>query len=335
MIPEVSIIFPVYNADPFLRAAMDSILGQTFTNFEVIVLNDGSTDKSEELILSYVDSRIKYHHQQNSGVAAALNKAVSLAAGRYLWRHDADDISLPEKLATQVSFLNDHPDVALCACQVAFMTENGKVAWNFRQPNDKSFAAKTVMEVTREKFNPYSPVTHGTVLMRSEVMRELGGYRAEFVTGEDIDLWLRLIQHHRAVVLHQCLSLHRLSSSSATQVHGWKNKFFRELAFEYYDQRMALGTDDLQRGKAIVLPQTPVRKESVVNPPGKNYRHDILSYLYPLHLNAGDYATSLKMIRHAVRDGWKNSQTWKKIFFPIIGKKNISKLVSVKKTLKR
>jgi glycosyltransferase involved in cell wall biosynthesis len=332
-IPLVSVVMPVYNAAPFLKQAIDSILQQTFTDFELIMINDGSTDASEKIIRNYTDKRIRYFDQANAGVAKTLNRGIALATGKYIWRHDADDISLPEKLQVAVQYLEKRTDTALCACQVMFMTEAGKVAKNFRQPGDAAFGNQPVMEITREKFNPYSPITHGTVLVRSDVMRELGGYRKEFVTGEDVDLWLRLIQKYKAVVLHQCLSLHRLSSASATQVHGWKNDFFRKLAFSFYDQRAAGGLDDLQKDGLIVLPQAPVQKAAEVKARGKLYRNDLLSYSYPLHMNAKDYKASLKMIRHALRDGWRCSQTWKRIFFPFIGTNNVKKLVKLKNTL--
>ncbi len=326
---EVCVIMPVYNAAPFLRKAIDSVLAQTYSNFQLLLINDGSTDESESIIRSYSDKRILYHTQQNSGVAATLNRAVGMAASRYIWRHDADDISLPDKLAKQVAFLESHPDYALCACQVAFMTESGKVAWNYKQPNDSIFKGREFLEVKRQDFNPYSPITHGTVLIRTDVMKGLGGYRKEFITGEDVDLWLRLIQQYKAAVLNECLSLHRLSARSATQVHGWKNEFFRNLAFEYYEQRKNHGVDDLAKGKAITLPpvaETPAKKHEA----GKNFRGDLLLYHYPLHLNAKDWTACRKIVTAAIKEGWKVPQTWKAIIFPIIGKRIVHAGVRLK-----
>lgn len=329
----VTVLMPVYNAARFLRQAIDSILQQQFTDFELVIINDGSTDDSEKIILSYTDPRIRYHKQQNAGVAATLNKGIGLAKGNYIWRHDADDISLPHKLGTAVAYLKQHPDVALCACQVAFMTERGKVAKDFRQPNDKSFDGLPVMEVTRDKFDPYCPITHGTVLVLTSVMRDLGGYRKEFVTGEDVDIWLRLIQKHRAVVLHQVLSYHRLSASSATKVHGWKNAFFRNLSFKFFDQRASFGKDDLQRGEPVVLPEAPEMKPALAAG-GNRFRSDLLLYKYPLHLNAGDLRTAAGLVRESIRDGWKIKYTWKAIILPLLGKKIIQKGVAIKNKFK-
>lgn len=317
-VPRVSVIMPVFNAGPFLRQAIISILEQTEKNFELIVINDGSLDDSEKIIKSIKDPRIRYFYQQNAGVAATLNRGVGLATGAYIWRHDADDISLPGKLQAQLGFLEANPDIALCATQVAFMTERGKVAWKFRQPKSIFFGNNEFVYVEREHFNPYSPITHGTVLVRTQSMREIGGYRKCFVTGEDIDLWLRLLEKNKLAVINQCLSLHRLSKASATQRHGWKNEFYRNKAFEYYDQRKASGQDDLQRMGSITVPA--LTEGGISFAPGKRFRGDLLDFLYPLHLNAGDWKGAIEIVRYSVGGGYRLGRTWKAIFIPLLPK---------------
>lgn len=331
--PLVSVLMPVYNAGIFLRAAIDSILNQEYRNFELLLVNDGSTDDSERIILSYNDSRIQYISQHNSGVAASLNNAITKVKGIYIWRHDADDICLPGKLGLQVRFLEDHPEFALCATQIAFMTETGKIAWGFRQPGNTFFNHEKYREVERRHFNPYSPITHATVLIRTEVMKQMGGYRTAFQTAEDVDLWLRILQYHKAAVLNECNYFVRLNRTSATQKHGWKNEFFRNLAFACYEQRVQTGEDDLQKGLQIVLPDAPARAD-VKSTKGSDLRSDLVSYLLPLHLNAKDYRGSWKVIRYALRDGWKLSATWKLILFALMGKNMVQRGVAIKRMLK-
>ena len=332
----VSVVMPVYNSEPFLRAAIDGVLAQSAPDLELILINDGSTDRSEEIIRSYSDPRIRYFSQPNAGVAATLNRGLSLAKGTYIWRHDADDISLPTKLEQQLRLMQRHPDIALCACQVAFMTERGKVAWNYRQPNPSWFGAEPYKEVKREDFAPYSPITHGTVLAKRDVMLQLEGYRPEFITGEDLDLWLRLIQGHKAVVLNACLSLHRLSANSATKKHGWKNEFFRELSFKYYQQRLGGGRDDLQAGNPPVLPAAPAAANATGDktPAGRLFRPDVLLFTYPLHVDAKDWKGVAEIIRYSVKDGWKLGRTWRSILFPLIGKKVVATGVRIKRGFK-
>lgn len=335
MTPLVSILVPVYNAAPFLRQALDSILNQTFRDFELILVNDGSTDSSEQIIRSYSDPRIRLHNQPNAGVAATLNRGLELATGKYIWRHDADDISLPLKLEKEIKFLETHPDYSLCAVQVAFMTESGKPAWSFRQPHDSDFNGAPFLHVERKHFSPYSPITHGTVLMQTSVARDLGGYRQEFITGEDVDLWLRWIQRHKAAVLGECLSLHRLSKNSATKKHGWKNEYFRNLAFRYYEQRLEKGRDDLQAGHPPVVPDnaaagTPDRPAGK----GRNFRGDLLLYLLPLHVDAKDWKGVSEIVRYSLRDGWKLKRTWRGVLFPLMGKRLVGAGIRVKRLFK-
>jgi glycosyltransferase involved in cell wall biosynthesis len=333
MKPLVSILMPVYNAAPFLRQAVDGILDQTFRDFELILVNDGSTDDSEKIIRSYSDSRIRLHNQPNAGVARALNKALELAEGQYIARHDADDFSPPDKLEKQVRFLETHPDFVLCSTQTAFMTERGKIAWDYRQPHNDYFGTEAAITVKREHFNPYSPITHGCVLVRADIMRSFNGYRTEFKTAEDVDLWLRILQKHKMAVLKGCSYFLRLNKNSATRRHGSKNKLFRDVAFQYYDQRAQGSPDELQAGRPLVLPAEPPAEETSVGK-GRLYRGDLLPYLLPLHLNAKDWKGAAEIIRYSIRDGWKLKRTWRDILFPVMGKRLVATGVKIKRGFK-
>jgi glycosyltransferase involved in cell wall biosynthesis len=330
----VSVILPVFNAENYLKTAIDSILNQSYPHFELIIINDGSTDGSEQIIRSYKDQRIMYYYQQNAGVAAALNKGISGAKGKYIWRHDADDISLPGRLQLQVEFLESHPEFVLCAMQIAFMTAAGKIAYNYRQPKNIYFQNKEFVEVNRADFDPYSPITHATVLINRQIINEFNGYREFFKTSEDVDLWLRILLRYKMAVLNNCNYFVRLSRNSATQIQGWKNEFFRNLAFKYYEQRVNGSEDDLQR---CIYPEIPYEnfENKSIKEKGKLFRSDLLLFLYPLHLNAKDWKGSWELVRQAMKDGWKSSATWKAIFLPILGKKIVNVGVRLKSFLKK
>lgn len=332
-IPLVSVIMPVYNAASFLEEALNSILNQTFRDFEFIIINDGSIDNSLKILSSYKDPRIVLINQENQGVARSLNNAIKIAKGKYILRHDADDKCLPDKLQIQYDFLEAHPEFVLCATQVAFMTESGKVSWEYRQPNNKYFSDAQYVEVKREHFNPYSPITHATVLIRTSVLKVLGGYRIEFLTSEDVDLWLRLIGQYKAVVLNKCDYFVRLSKSSATQVHGWKNEFFRNKAFEYYEQRASHGVDDLEAGIQIEIPEKVSRNHPQEIFKGKNFRSDLLEYLLPLHINAGDWKEAGKITLVGLRYGWRLNKTWKSIILNLLPGKVVALIIRLKKSL--
>lgn len=331
--PLVSVLMPVYNAEAFLRPAIDGILSQTYTNFEFILINDGSTDRSEEIILSYSDPRIKYHKQKNVGVARSLNNGIPMAKGKYTWRHDADDTCLPDKLEKQVNFLEENEQYDLCATQIAFMTENGNIAWKYRQPKAVYFKDKPYVTVQREHFDPYSPITHATVLIKTEVLKSANGYRTEFKTAEDVDLWLRLLHDYKAAVVNTCDYFVRLNKASATQTYGWKNKFYTDLAFEFYDQRTLHGVDDLQKGEPIVLPDAPISTahKAVTTAKGKHYRSDLLNFLYKVAVDSHDYKEVIRIVKTALRDGWQLSVTWRSLVMPLLGEQALFFLVKSKR----
>ena len=115
--PRVSILMPVYNVAPYLREAMDSILNQTFEDFELIILDDCSPDNSTEILDTYTDPRIvRYRGEKNVGLSNVLNIGMDMARGEFIARMDSDDLSTPERLAVQVAYLETHPDVVLCSC---------------------------------------------------------------------------------------------------------------------------------------------------------------------------------------------------------------------------
>ena len=327
---------PAYNASDFIREAVDSILAQTFRDFELIILNDGSTDDTQTIVESYKDERIRLVNKANSGVASTLNEGLKLATGEFIWRHDADDISLPQKLERQIQFIDKHPEFDLCATQIAFMTERGKVAWDMRQPKTAWFQEQPFREVFFEDFSPYSPVTHGTTLFRTELLAITPEYREAFITSEDIDMWLRFLGHARLAVLSDCISLHRLSGSSATAVHGWKNHFYRELAKEFYLVRQKGEQDELERTGQIIEPVPPKNTTApeALPPPGRQFRGDLLGFHYSVVINARDWSEIALIIRMAVRDGWRLKRTYRGIVFPWLPAGFISLGVQLKARLK-
>src|SRR5215218_8009066 len=120
--PQVSVILPVYNGEAYLQEAVDSILAQTFTDFELLIINDGSTDDSERIIDSYKDSRVKHlKNEQNRGLIFSLNRGVEAAKGAYIARMDADDVALPERLEKQMQYLKQNKEVGILSCTVSFI----------------------------------------------------------------------------------------------------------------------------------------------------------------------------------------------------------------------
>lgn len=210
--PAVSVILPVYNGEKYLREAIDSILSQTHTDFELLLMNDGSTDTSEAIIQSYTDPRIVYvKNESNKGLIYTLNKAIELAKGEYIARMDADDIALPARLENQLRYLKQSV-AAILATRVKLIDDEGKTlpdweedARNLSAHEIKSFLLKD------------NCIAHPTVMGKASLFKAYG-YRYNQKYSEDYDLWLRLIADGLIIEkLAEPLLLHRILSTSATR----------------------------------------------------------------------------------------------------------------------
>lgn len=180
--PTVSVVMPAYNAAKYLREAIDSILAQTYTDFEFIIINDGSTDDTRAIIQSYDDPRIVYlENETNSGICVTLNKGLDAARGRYIARMDADDISLPERLAVQVAFMDAHPDIAVCGTDIQVFGE-GLKDYVFQQIHSPEDCVAGLL------FNPC--LAHPSVIIRRSILEANHlRYNDEFRGLEDFELW--------------------------------------------------------------------------------------------------------------------------------------------------
>ena len=332
---------PAYNAEKYIGMAIDGILAQTFTYFELVIINDGSTDNTEKVIKSYTDKRIVYRKQENQGVARTLNNGLKICKGKYIRRHDADDISTPNSLKEQVGFIENHQEVGLVSSRQVYMTENSKVAKKYGLPSDAFFDNKKYKYVTLDDFTykSSSPIVHGTVLFDRELVKSLGNYRPEFLTSEDNDLWTRILEHKKIVILNSKSYFQRLHGSSAVVKYQNTLKFYREKVRDFAVERQRTGTDPLMRGKPMPKPsrqttekQQNNNKELVKNK--KLFRADILEYKYLIFVNAKDWKLVRKSIKIALQDGWKLQRTWKAIFFPLLGKKVVNLGVKIKSVFK-
>jgi glycosyltransferase involved in cell wall biosynthesis len=213
--PVVSVVMSVFNGDRFLREALDSMLAQSFTNFEFLVINDGSTDASGITLEEYrgFDSRIQVFHQENKGLVESLNLGCALAEGKYIARMDADDISVVDRLQRQVAFLEHHPEVAAVGGAVEVIDATGKHVLLAYQPvHDRDIR---VALLQRNVF------WHPTMMIRRDVVISLGCYR-EIPDAEDYDLWLRMSESFQLANLGHVLLKYRshpeqISTSKCTQ----------------------------------------------------------------------------------------------------------------------
>ncbi len=185
----VSVVMAVYNGERFLREALDSVLGQTVSDFEFVILNDGSTDTSWTILEEYRqrDNRIVTASQENAGIAAALNTVFSLASSDLIAHIDQDDRALPTWLEKQLAFLGEHDDCSVVSSYAYFIDTAGKRMGVSRNAVDVD-AGRASLEPSR-----FLEIIHSTVLIRKEDFVRVGGYRKGFFGAEDRDLWGRMV----------------------------------------------------------------------------------------------------------------------------------------------
>jgi len=185
--PLVSVIMAVYNGEKFVREAVESILGQTFRDFEFIIIEDGSTDSTAALLSEYKrrDPRVRVKSlDHNHGLTQCLNIGMHMARGRYIARMDADDISLPSRFQQQVDFLEVHPEVTVLGTASLLITESGDPI--------RKHVFSHVPEILRWNLLLYNPISHPSVMMRTHTLKGLDGYDTGLKRAQDYDLWWRV-----------------------------------------------------------------------------------------------------------------------------------------------
>lgn len=212
--PLITVMMSVYNAERYVAEAIQSILGQTEGRFEFLIVNDGSRDASGSIIDRYAaqDSRIRAIHQDNRGLIASLNRMLDEARAPLVARMDSDDVSRPERFAVQLAHMQAHPEIAVLGTNTDELDADGA----FFPCSD--FHPEHPAQI-RERLMVASAMCHPSVMMRRDMIRALGGYRAAFKHCEDYDLWLRVSESHDLYNLPDRLFLYRRSPDQVSEKH--------------------------------------------------------------------------------------------------------------------
>ena len=217
--PLISLIMSVYNGEDYLSEAVESVIKQTFSDWELIIINDCSTDKTGEILSGFAakDPRIKVHtNEVNLRLPSSLNKALSLSEGKYIARMDADDICLPDRLEKQYAFMEKNPDVSLSSCR--FMTlKNGVISSGGCGGRNDASSVKALLLVT-------NPILHPGIIARADAIKSLG-YDKNFTCTEDMELWTRFVLAGKKVeILSEYLMIYRLHDKQITETTLEKQK---------------------------------------------------------------------------------------------------------------
>jgi glycosyltransferase involved in cell wall biosynthesis len=202
----VSIVLPVYNGEKYLAESLDSVLAQTYQNWELVIINDGSTDGTENLILKYQDKRIKYlPNDGNKGIIFSLNRGLQESNGAYIARLDSDDIALPNRLEKQVGFLSENLDYAMCGSYFQTIDSNGRLLKNVMFPANNRDAQSYLLL--------HNCFCHSAIMMRTSIAKELK-YDEKFQVCEDYDLWYRISRKGKILNLPEFTTLYRVHDNN-------------------------------------------------------------------------------------------------------------------------
>lgn len=191
-----------YNAGPWVGAAVASVLGQTFGDLELIVIDDGSTDDTPMVLAALSDPRLRMERQPRAGLTGALTRALGLARAPLLARLDADDVAAPDRLERQVAYMATHPEIGLLGAAAREVDVHGRTRGIVRPPQDDRTLRRLLIR--------HNPFVHSSIVMRRELVERAGGYDAAFAVAQDYDLWLRLSELTRLANLPDVLVTRRL-----------------------------------------------------------------------------------------------------------------------------
>ncbi|MCD6063832.1 MAG: glycosyltransferase family 2 protein [Flavipsychrobacter sp.] len=220
--PLVTVLMPAYNAGPYIGEAIDSVLQQTYRDFELLVINDGSKDDTAKILESYTDPRMKVVHQENMGLVRTLNKGLAIAKGEFIARFDADDVCYPERLEEQMAFLQAHPDYVAISSEADYMDEAGNFIFTYK------FKYYEDDEIRAAGFK-LCPVIHSAVTFRKQAVLDAGGYDPNAITFEDHLLWRNLAQHGKMKNVRKSHIKVRFNPDSVTIDEKWRGKEFLDL----------------------------------------------------------------------------------------------------------
>jgi glycosyltransferase involved in cell wall biosynthesis len=214
--PSITVVMSVYNGEKYLAEAIQSVIDQTFTDFEFVIIDDGSNDNTLEIIQSFMssDSRIVLRSRKNKGLVASLNEGLAIAKGKYVARMDADDISLPTRFEKQFSFLENNFDIGVCGSWIEVFGENFKKKLWKMPTRDEELKPKLLFSV---------PFAHPSVMIRKNIIDQSGlRYKTDYKDAEDYKFWLDLSTHTQFSNIPEVLIRYRYHKESISHVADYK-----------------------------------------------------------------------------------------------------------------
>lgn len=225
--PTISVLMSVYNGEKYLAEAVESILAQTLADFELIVIDDGSSDRSLAMLQRYAakDPRVRLTSRPNQGLTRTLNEALAQARGEFIARMDSDDVARPDRFENQVRFLREHPEVICTGGYFELIDGEGRLLTCLKPPTDDA-------EIQRQALAGHGSICHPTAMIRHEALKRINGYDTDFKTAQDLDLWLRLGEVGKLANIATPVLRFRLHESSVSESRRHEQRQSARMACE-------------------------------------------------------------------------------------------------------
>jgi glycosyltransferase involved in cell wall biosynthesis len=237
--PEVLVVLPIYNAARYVTRAVESVLSQTFADFRLLALDDGSTDDSVAMVQRFGDLRVCLERRPHSGLAATVNRGLEQAQHAdipFVARMDADDMSEPTRLERQLAMLQAHPEAAACGCNCLYVDDDDRVIGSSTVPLSSR-------RIHWELNHGLRGLVHGATLFRTAALAAVGGVRLDFPHAEDVDLFLRLSERYQLINMPEFLYRIRLNPESLSVANARRNMLFALYAIDCAQQRAEARTE--------------------------------------------------------------------------------------------
>lgn len=292
---KVSVIVPVRNGERYLASCIDSLLSQTFEDFELIVIDDGSSDRTDEILSSYLSKtkRLRKVRLVGRGQTIALNVGLAVATGEYLVNLDADDVAEKDRIQQQVSFMEDRPRVAACGSAVSFVDPEGDLLGKSAFPEGHDSILKRLQQADPSFY-------HSSSILRASCVRAAGGYDESYPLSAEIDMWLKLSDHGELANLTNTLTQKRLHLQSLS------NQFSSQK-----DRCCVRAAKNYQRRHSIALSRHPIsdfRHEDYDSEPLT--RIQLEAKWYQMAVESGNLKTARKYAWQKTRNAPFSLQHW-------------------------
>jgi glycosyltransferase involved in cell wall biosynthesis len=301
-VPTISVVMPVYNAGAYLGAAVQSVLGQTFGDFELIAVDDGSRDGSRAVLEGFAkrDGRVRVISRPNTGIVGALNDGVEAARAGLIARMDADDVCLPDRFALQLGHMAEHPACVAVGSRILLVDTEGLPIREMCE------------ETTHEEIDGANmrgggaAMNHPSVMMRAEAVRRVGAYRQELIYAEDLDLWLRLAEVGELYNIPRVLLKYRLHAQSISHARAVEQR-----------RKWKIAVSEAQRRRGLPVVEHPSLAAAKPDPATEAQHHIRWAWWA---LMAGNVKTARKHAWAGLRRRPVSKETWRLAYCAVRGR---------------